>query len=83
MYNDSRALCNTLWGQSFVYSDDVSTSPTRRCLVPWFSEDSDVNPNEAVVRRIFNVPNAAAGAFEFRHLFLVTGALVSILSALI
>ena len=65
-----------------MYSDDVSTSPTRRCLVPWFSEDSDVNPNEVVVRKIFNVPNAAAGTFGFPYLLVVT-VLASIVSALI
>ena len=66
-----------------MYSDDVSTSLTRRCLVPWFNEDSAANPNEAVVRRIFNVPiNAAAGAFGFTNLLAVI-ALVSIVSALI
>ena len=65
-----------------MYSDDVSTSPTRRCLVPWFSEDSDVNPNEAVVRRIFNVPNAAGGACVFTKKLLVVTALVCVLSVL-
>ena len=77
MYNDSRAMCNTLWGPSFVYSDDVSTSPTRRCLVPWFNENSEVN----AVQRIFQVPSAARGAFVFTFMLIVVP-LVTILSVL-
>lgn len=65
-----------------MYSDDVSTSPTRRCLIPWFSESSSVNPNEVAVRRIFEVPDAATGTFGFTYLLVVT-TLVSILSTLI
>ena len=78
MYNDSRAMCNTLWGPSFVYSDDVSTSPTKRCLVPWFNENSEVNPNEAAVQRIFQVPSGARGAFVFTFM-LIVAPLVTIL----
>ena len=81
MYNDSRAMCNTLWGPSFVYSDDVSTSPTKRCLVPWFNENSEVNPNEAAVQRIFQVPSAARGTFVFTFMLIVVP-LVTILSVL-
>ena len=64
-----------------MYTDEVSTSPTRRCLVPWFNENSEVNPNEAAVQRIFQVPSAAKGAFVFT-LMLIVAPLVTILSVL-
>ena len=65
-----------------MYSNDVSTSPTRRCLVPWFPRNSSVNPNEAVVKRIFEVPDAATGTFGVTYLLVAT-TLVSILYTLI
>ena len=83
LYNDSRALCNTLWGPSFEYSTDVSTSPNRTCLVPWFN-DTDTNPNEAVVRRIFGITNAATSAGGFTYLLAVTALTIfSVLSTLL
>lgn len=71
IYNDSRALCNTLWGPSFEYSAELSTSPTRMCLVPWFNE-TESNPNEAAVRRIFGVSNGATSTSGFTYLLAVT-----------
>ena len=51
LYTDGRGLCETLWGNSFLYSNDSATDPNRRCLVPSFPA-GQTNPNDEVVMRL-------------------------------
>ena len=50
-YSNAQGLCETLWGNSFLYSDDLSTDDNHRCLLPWFPPDQ-TNPNDEVVQRL-------------------------------
>ena len=51
LYTDGRGLCETLWGNSFLYSNDSVSDPNRLCLVPSFPV-GQTNPNDEVVMRL-------------------------------
>jgi len=57
-YVNSQGLCETLWGNSFLYSNDLSTDPNRRCLLPWFPPNQ-TNPNDEVIQRLLLQDGAA------------------------
>ena len=54
MYGDGRGICNILWGDSFKYSNQTTSTPDseRYCLVPTFPVGEE-NPNTAALRNIF------------------------------
>ena len=53
-YGSGRGICETLWGDSFIYADQTSSTPDseRYCLVPSFPVGED-NPNIPALRNIF------------------------------
>ena len=52
VYTDARGLCETLWGQSFTYSNQSETDPDRQCLTMTWNLNQ-TNPNEVALRNIF------------------------------
>ncbi len=54
IYGSGRGICETLWGDSFIYADQTSSTPDseRYCLVPSFPVGGD-NPNIPALRNIF------------------------------
>lgn len=51
-YGDGRGLCNTLWGQSFVYTEESPDDPDRTCLsMSW--PLNETNPNIVAIRNNF------------------------------
>ena len=53
-YGSGRGICETLWGDSFIYANQTSSTPDseRYCLVPSFPVGED-NPNIPALRNIF------------------------------
>ena len=52
VYGDGRGLCNTLWGQSFVYTDQSPSDPDRTCFSLYWPLNQ-TNPNLVAIRNIF------------------------------
>ena len=52
VYGNGEGLCNTLWGQSFVYTNQSHTDPDRTCLSLWWPLN-ETNPNEVALRNTF------------------------------
>ena len=50
-YHTAQGLCETLWGNSFLYSNNLSTDDNRYCLLPWFPPNQS-NPNDEVIQRL-------------------------------
>ena len=56
VYGSGRGICETLWGSSFIYSNQTSSYPDdeRECLVPYFDEKG-TNPNTVVISNMFGL----------------------------
>ena len=56
MYGSGRGICETLWGRSFIYSNQTSSYPDdeRECLLPYFDENG-TNPNTVVISNMFEL----------------------------
>lgn len=52
MYGNGRGLCETLWGQSFIYSNDSQTEPDRQCMSLYWPEN-ETNPNLVAIENLF------------------------------
>ena len=67
LYADGQGLCETLWGDSFIYSNDTEGDPNRQCMTMYWPE-GEPNPNVAAIRNIFGdtvdtvTPAPCAGA---------------------
>lgn len=51
-YGDAAGLCNTLWGDSFVYTEEEPDDTNRTCLSLWWPAN-ETNPNNVAIRNIF------------------------------
>ena len=51
-YGDGAGLCNTLWGDSFVYTEEELDDTNRTCLSLWWPAN-ETNPNDMAIRNIF------------------------------
>ena len=52
VYGNARGLCETLWGDSFIYSNYSERDPNRQCMTLYWPEDQ-TNPNLAAIRNLF------------------------------
>ena len=84
VYESGQRLCETLWGESFLYSNYSETDGDRQCmtLTPW--NLTEPNPNEVALANIFGSlvnktepPTCGASSMG------VWSALVSIVMALV
>ena len=52
IYRDGRGICETLWGDSFFYSNYSQNDQDRQCMTFWWP-DSQPNPNLVAIRNLF------------------------------
>lgn len=52
VYGNGRGLCETLWGQSFIYSNYSETESNRQCMTLYWPDDQP-NPNLDAIRNLF------------------------------
>lgn len=58
VYGSGEGICETLWGQSFLYSQDSQSDPNRQCMTLWWPEGSS-NPNAVALDNLFSAAAAA------------------------
>ena len=59
VYGSGRGICERLWGDSFIYTDDSQDDPERQCMTLWWPE-GEPNPNTLAITNIFEDAGATS-----------------------
>ena len=52
VYTNGRGICETLWGDSFIYSNYSQMDPNRQCMTFWWPLNQ-TNPNTVAISNLF------------------------------